>query len=135
MSNIIIIGKNYQQKLSQTISLELYIKDFKNIRELLHSYINSRNILTGNVNHILIHNADELPKSTQYLLRAILERNVRSCRFIFLTEHINNIIEPLQSRCLIQYCDTQSVNLDFHRDNTLTIQEKYEIIRQKLKMN
>lgn len=136
--NIIIIGKDYQQKLreiTKTISIEIYPKDFKNIRDIIDNYINIRNILTRDVNYIIIHNSNKLPKPVQYLLRAILERNVKSCRFIFLTETLIGLIEPLQSRCSLQYCDSiDTLIFEFHRDKTLSFDEKFKLIQDKLKM-
>lgn len=52
-------------------------------------------------NTIIIHDADKLTIEAQQSLRSTLEHNILSCRFIFIVNNIENLIDPLQSRCVI----------------------------------
>ena len=49
---------------------------------------------------IIIMNADKLTIEAQQSLRRTLEKNVGSCRFIFIIEQEKTLIEPLISRCI-----------------------------------
>ena len=50
---------------------------------------------------IVIHNVHILDIKDQFILRKIIEENITICRFILLGENINNLIEPIVSRCLV----------------------------------
>jgi replication factor C subunit 3/5 len=52
-------------------------------------------------NTIVMHDADKLTIEAQQSLRSTLEHNIISCRFIFIVSNIENLIDPLQSRCIM----------------------------------
>ena len=53
---------------------------------------------------IIIENADNLSVEAQQYLRRTLETYVSNCRFIFLVNKINKLIDPLYSRCVKIIC-------------------------------
>ena len=50
---------------------------------------------------IVIENADLLTNEAQESLRRTLETRIKNCRFIFLINQVGNVIDPIQSRCII----------------------------------
>lgn len=73
------------------------------VRERLIEFIKSTRKHTGTVAWILLDDAENLPVATQQALRRILEVYYKSARFCFVLNDLNNIIEPLQSRCVLIY--------------------------------
>ena len=49
---------------------------------------------------VIINKIDDLSIIAQTSLRRTMEKHIDSCKFIFVSEQISNIIEPLRSRCL-----------------------------------
>lgn len=49
---------------------------------------------------IIVNNADKLTIEAQQSLRRTLEKNINTCRFIFLVDQESNLIEALTSRCI-----------------------------------
>ena len=49
---------------------------------------------------VIINKIDDLSLIAQTSLRRTMEKHIDSCKFIFISEQISNIIEPLRSRCL-----------------------------------
>lgn len=61
---------------------------------------NTRNI-NNDLKIIIIHGINLLGLEEQFILRKIIEQNYNYCRFILISNTINNIIEPLKSRCFM----------------------------------
>lgn len=57
------------------------------------------------INHdfkiIILEESDEMTSQAQFALREIMLKNQKICRFIFICNNLNKIIEPLQDRCQI----------------------------------
>ena len=76
------------------------------------------------VNKIVIHNIDLLKKKEQFILRKIIE-TASSCKFILFSKNINNLINPIISRCLsinlrdidIKDLDNSFKDINIVRDN------------------
>ena len=66
----------------------------------MNDIASTKNILTNKNKIIVIHNVEQLDNQTQYVLRCNFETNMKNCNIILLTNNINKLIEPLQSRCL-----------------------------------
>ncbi len=52
---------------------------------------------------IIFDGAGDLTKNAQAALRRIMEQYSRSCRFIFVTNSLASIIDPIRSRCVPLY--------------------------------
>jgi len=64
--------------------------------------INSTKRISDNNNKIIIiHNIHLLNIDDQFILRKIIEKNIKICRFILISNTINNLIEPIKSRCFL----------------------------------
>ena len=48
---------------------------------------------------LLLDEADSMTQEAQNMLRRIMEKYARNCRFIICCNDLNKIIEPIQSRC------------------------------------
>jgi len=55
-----------------------------------HTFITSNGIVT--------HNCDRVSQNTQDSMKSFIEEFSKNCTFIFITNHINKIIDPLKSR-------------------------------------
>ena len=69
--------------------------------EIIKKIGSTRNIVHDGCKILIIHQAEKLDLFTQNMLRRFFEIYSKTCRFILITKHLNNIIEPLQSRCLM----------------------------------
>lgn len=68
--------------------------------EFIKEINNTKNI-NNKLKIIIIHNVNLLGLEEQFILRKIIEKNYKYCRFILLSNTINNIIEPIKSRCFL----------------------------------
>ena len=85
--------------------IEIDLSQFgKNKKLILIEFIKDINT-TRNINNklkiIIIHNINLLGLDEQFILRKLIEHNYNYCRFILISNTINNIIEPIKSRCFI----------------------------------
>lgn len=75
------------------------------IHDVIKSYAKAKTIAhINNPNSkfktIQISNLEKLSHSAQTSLRRMIEVNARTCRFIMWCENIDNVIDPLKSRCV-----------------------------------
>ncbi|MDO5844536.1 MAG: replication protein C [Methanocorpusculum sp.] len=52
---------------------------------------------------IIFDGAGDLPKDAQAALRRIMEKYSKTCRFVFVTESLASLIDPIRSRCVPLY--------------------------------
>lgn len=52
---------------------------------------------------IVFDGAGDLPKDAQAALRRIMEKYSKTCRFVFVTESLASLIDPIRSRCVPLY--------------------------------
>ncbi|HJJ42483.1 MAG TPA: TniB family NTP-binding protein [Methanocorpusculum sp.] len=52
---------------------------------------------------IIFDGAGDLPKDAQAALRRIMEKYAQTCRFVFVTESMSSLIDPIRSRCVPMY--------------------------------
>ena len=86
--------------------VEIQISDLANYtRNILPQIIkilgSTRNILHNGCKILILHGAEKIDSFTQNMLRRFFEIYCKTCRFILLTSQLNQIIKPLQSRCLL----------------------------------
>jgi len=70
------------------------------LKEVIQKYISNKSI-TNNNKIIIIHNSDLLGLNDQAMLRKIMEDNIKNSRFILISNTNDNLITPIESRCLI----------------------------------
>jgi hypothetical protein len=71
------------------------------INSFLKIYIETRNVGLDIPKIILIKNADHLSTNSQMAFRKFMEKNYKTCKFIFEVNNLSNFLEPLKSRCLL----------------------------------
>jgi DNA polymerase III delta prime subunit len=71
------------------------------VRHRLFEFIRSTRKYAKTVAWVLLDDAENLPVATQQALRRILEVYYGAARFCFILNDLSNIIEPLQSRCVL----------------------------------
>lgn len=70
------------------------------IRVLIKSFAQKKLLLDeGKYKIIILDEADSITVGSQQALRRIIENYSKTTRFIFICNHLNKIIEPIQSRC------------------------------------
>ena len=117
LSNLIISGPSGTGKscsikclvkhaLGESISdglLELNGSDDRGInviRVLIKSFAQKKLLLgEGKYKIIILDESDSITVGSQQALRRIIENYSKTTRFIFICNHLNKIIEPIQSRC------------------------------------
>jgi len=92
--------------------------------------------------------SDKLTKDAQNMLRNLIEERSKQCRFIFTCNNINEMIDPLKSRCVCYYmkspdrydiinrinyiCDTENINKS-RADIARIVDTNYPDIRSMIK--
>jgi replication factor C small subunit len=91
-------------------TLELNASDergIKMVRERVKEFAAVMKLITGNRDDqkpfriIILDEADEMTSEAQTALRRIIEDSSRTTRFIIICNYLSQIIEPLQSRCVV----------------------------------
>src|ERR671912_2309106 len=94
----------------RTDTLELNASDergIKMVRERVKELAAVRKLTTGNKEDnrpfriIILDEADEMTPEAQTALRRIIEDSSRTTRFIIICNYLSQIIEPIQSRCVV----------------------------------
>jgi len=71
------------------------------LRDIIKNFILTKKVINNKNKIIIIHNIHLLNVDDQFILRKIIEEYIVNCRFILLSNTINNLLEPIKSRCLI----------------------------------
>jgi len=71
------------------------------LRDIIKDFILTKKVLNNKNKIVIIHNIHLLNVDDQFILRKIIEEYIVNCRFILLSNTINNLLEPIKSRCLI----------------------------------
>lgn len=102
------------------------------LTNILQRFISTRKVLGNNNKLLIIHNLHLLNIDDQFILRKMIEKTV-NCRFILLANNINNLLEPIKSRCFIIKMPGFS-QLDIKRKiKTIIKEEKINITPKALK--
>ncbi|MGC1931903.1 MAG: replication factor C small subunit [Candidatus Nitrosopolaris sp.] len=99
-----LLGEEWQRD-----TLELNASDergIKMVRERVKEFAAVMKLITGNRDEktfriIILDEADEMTSEAQTALRRIIEDSSRTTRFIIICNYLSQIIEPLQSRCVV----------------------------------
>jgi replication factor C subunit 3/5 len=95
------------------------------LRDVIKKYTQSKNIVDSGNKIIIIHNLQLLDIEDQYILRKIIEEYICNCRFILISKNINNLIDPIKSRCLCLRLDGFKENEVFNFLKNINDIEKY----------
>tara|TARA_B110000285_G_C15131865_1_gene624146 strand:+ start:2602 stop:3636 length:1035 start_codon:yes stop_codon:yes gene_type:complete len=95
--------------------------------------INStKKISDDNNKIIIIHNIHLLNIDDQFILRKIIEQNIKICRFILISNTINNLIEPIKSRCFLIKTPGFTKSFIKKKINLIIKKEKIKITKKNL---
>ena len=67
---------------------------------IIENIVRHKNISNNSFHIVLISNVHLMTFTVQAAFRRLMEKYVRSCRFIFVNKNRNGIIDALRSRCL-----------------------------------
>jgi len=100
IANKLLTGEKYYRNV-----LELNASDtvrMKFVREKLNDFVNQNMIITENeLKIVILDEADNIPKTVQQTLRRIIESAPTNVKFILMCNYINQIIDPIVSRCAV----------------------------------
>src|SRR6476619_677411 len=99
-----LLGENWKED-----TLELNASDergIKMVRERVKEFAGVIKLDLGNKNDklfrlIILDEADEMTSEAQTALRRIIEDSSKTTRFIIICNYLSQIIEPIQSRCVV----------------------------------
>ena len=81
-------------------SKELKIYNKYLLQKIIKAIAETRRVNDNKLKNIIIHNANDLDKDFQYILRKMIELYSYSSTFILVTNSLSKIINPVISRCL-----------------------------------
>ncbi len=100
IANKLLRGEKYYRNV-----MELNASDtvrMKFVREKLKDFVSQNMILTENeLKMVILDEADNIPKTVQQTLRRIIESAPNNVKFILMCNYINEIIDPIISRCAV----------------------------------
>ena len=76
------------------------VYDKQIIQFMLNEILKYRPINKTEYHLIVVNNADKLTVEAQQSLRRTLEKFINNCRFVFIVNCNNSMIDPIRSRCL-----------------------------------
>ena len=82
---------------------------------------------------VIINKIDNLSYYAQASLRRTMEKYADTCKFIFISEQLSKIIEPLKSRCLLVRVPLSSKNEITQRILNISYQENIDLSSKDLK--
>lgn len=93
--------KYFESKYHIEIDLNHYnLNDKYLIENFVKDFVTTRNVGFDIPKVVVFFNAHLISRVSQFMLRRIIENNYQTCKFIFSTNNLNRIIEPLKSRFL-----------------------------------
>lgn len=78
------------------------------VRQSVAEFVRHTSAKPGIYRWIIVDDADSLPMISQQALRRPMETHNHTTRFIFVSRHCSDLIQPLKSRCLHLELDTIS---------------------------
>ena len=93
--------KYFESKYHIEIDLNHYnLNDKYLIENFVKDFVTTRNVGFDIPKVVVFFNAHLISRISQFMLRRIIESSYQTCKFIFSTNNLNRIIEPLKSRFL-----------------------------------
>ena len=80
------------------------------VRQSVAEFVRHSSAREGVYRFIVVDDADSLPMISQQALRRPMETHSHTTRFIFISRHSTDLIQPLKSRCLHLELETISPN-------------------------
>jgi hypothetical protein len=81
------------------------------VRQSVSEFVRHTSAKPGVYRWIIVDDADSLPIISQQALRRPMETHAHTTRFIFVSRHSTDLIQPLRSRCLHLELETISPNV------------------------
>lgn len=81
------------------------------VRQSVAEFVRHSSAREGVYRFIIVDDADSLPMISQQALRRPMETHSHTTRFIFVSRHSTDLIQPLKSRCLHLELETISPNV------------------------
>jgi DNA polymerase III gamma/tau subunit len=78
------------------------------VRQSVAEFVRHSSARTGVYRWILVDDADSLPMISQQALRRPMETHSHTTRFLFVSRHSTDLIQPLKSRCL--HIELETIN-------------------------
>ncbi|XP_004502480.1 replication factor C subunit 3 [Cicer arietinum] len=104
-STILAVARKLYGAQYHNMILELNASDDRGIdvvRQQIQDFASTQSLSFGvkpSVKLILLDEADAMTKDAQFALRRVIEKYTKSTRFALICNHVNKIIQALQSRC------------------------------------
>ncbi len=76
-------------------------RGIKIVRERIKDYAEFQKLPTSPFRVIILDEADEMTHDAQTALRRVIEDYAQNVRFIIICNYLSQIIEPIQSRCVV----------------------------------
>lgn len=105
LKNYTVEQKNIDYQINESkYHFEIYpnnmgLNDKHILKDLINKISNTKNVINNNIKIIVIHNYDKISHTSQFAFRATLEKSTKYCRYIFLCNKLERIIDPIKSRC------------------------------------
>ncbi len=93
-------GDKYYRNVLELNASDTVRMDY--VRNELNNFVNQNMILKEKeVKIVILDEADNIPKTVQQTLRRIIESSPPNVKFILMCNYINEIIDPIISRCAV----------------------------------
>ncbi|MBY9005157.1 MAG: AAA family ATPase [Candidatus Lokiarchaeota archaeon] len=132
IANKLLKGDKYYRNVLELNASDTVRMDF--VRNELNNFVNQNMILSENeVKLVILDEADNIPKTVQQTLRRIIEGSPPNVKFILMCNYINEIIDPIISRCAVFRFLKLSEEKIVERLKFISKQEKIEVPKEKEK--
>jgi len=100
IANKLLKGEKFYRNVLELNASDTVRMDF--VRKELQDFVNQNMIITEKeLKIVILDEADNIPKTVQQTLRRIIEGSPNNVKFILMCNYINQIIDPIISRCAV----------------------------------
>ncbi|TFF99173.1 MAG: AAA family ATPase [Promethearchaeota archaeon] len=100
IANKLLKGDIYYRNVLELNASDTVRMDF--VRKELQDFVNQNLIISDReLKIVILDEADNIPKTVQQTLRRIIESSPNNVKFILMCNYINQIIDPIISRCAV----------------------------------